>query len=123
MTLRYLEGPAPAGLGAIIECIWEVRDARVSTGRAPERIVPDGCPELIVHLGDVFARQVARRWIRQPRAFLAGTLTRPWLVRAGRRVHTVGIRFRAGTATRLLGPSLERSADREVRLDLSLIHI
>jgi AraC-like DNA-binding protein len=114
--MRYRERPPPADLAAGIECVWEVRDSRASTRRAPERIVPDGCPELIVHLGDAFARQVAGRWVRQPRAFLAGTLTRPWLVRAGRRVHTIGIRFRPAAAAHLLGPGVEGAADREVIL-------
>jgi AraC-like DNA-binding protein len=117
VSLRYLERPPPPHLAADIECVWEVRDRVAAARRQPERIVPDGCPELIVHLADVFARQVGGRWMRQPRAFLAGTLTRPWLVRAGRRVHTVGIRFKPAAAARLLGPAMEEAADRELALE------
>ena len=84
--------------------------------RAPERVVPDGCPEIIVHLGDPFARRVGNRWLVQPRVFLAGTLSRPWLLRPGRRVDTVGIRFRAGETRGVLDVAMAAAKDREVPL-------
>lgn len=102
MTLRYVEHRPRAALRPHLECLWLVSDPRPRAGRAPDRVVPDGCPELIVHLGDPFSRQVGGRWRRQRRAFLAGTLTRPWLLRAGRRVATLGVRFRPGEVTPLL---------------------
>lgn len=89
---------------------------RARARRAPERIVPDGCPELIVHLGDPYARRVGERWRRQPRAFLAGTLTRPWLLQPGRRVLTLGIRFRPGEARAILPVAMSTAAGRETRL-------
>src|SRR5687768_8229345 len=99
MSLTYRERrPVPA-LRPYVECVWTVSGPPASSPRAPERVVPDGCPELIVHLGDPFSRQIGGRWVVQPRAFLAGTLSRPWLLRAGRRVDTIGIRFRAGETT------------------------
>jgi len=79
-------------------------------------VVPDGCPELIVHLGDRFARRRGDRWVVQPRAFLAGTLTRPWLLRAGRRVLTLGVRFRPGRVTALLPVAMPSATDRETPL-------
>jgi AraC-like DNA-binding protein len=93
--------------------VW---DERPSERRRPDRVVPDGCPELIVHLRDPFARRIGALWRVQPRAFLAGALTRPWLLRAGRSVLTLGIRLRAGAAPRVLGLSMARSSDREVPL-------
>ncbi len=112
--LRYVECPASADLQPVLECVWEVRDARPR--RDPERVVPDGCPELILHLGDPFARRVGRRWLTQPRAFLAGVLTRPWLLRAGPHVHTLGVRFKPGAVAAAFRLSLQESADRELPL-------
>ncbi|HMI89073.1 MAG TPA: DUF6597 domain-containing transcriptional factor [Polyangiaceae bacterium] len=112
--MRYVERPVPRRLEPFVECVWTVW-ARAST-RAPERIVPDGCPEIIVHLGDPFARRIDARWRPQPRVFLAGTLTRPWMVRSGRRVLTVGLRFRAAGFPALFGRSLAKTADREIPL-------
>ena len=116
-TLRYLEYPPPPALHAHTECLWMVWDSARRARRPPDRVVPDGCPELIIHLADCFSRQHGRRWVRQPRAFLAGALTRPWLVRGGPRLRTLGIRFRPGSVTRWFDVDMKRTADREVPLD------
>lgn len=113
--LRYVERRPGPRLRPFVECLWQASDPRPRK-RTPERVVPDACPELIVHLGDCFARQRDGRFVRQPRAFLAGTLTRPWLLRAGRRVLTLGIRFRPGAVCRLLPVSMPAAADRETEL-------
>ena len=112
--LDYAEVPAPAALRPFCECLWSVRGR--DAARHPQRIVPDGCPELIVHAGDPFERRIGSAWVRQPHAFLAGTLTRPWHVRPGREVETLGVRFRPGAITRLLPVSMDGKADREVPL-------
>ena len=115
--MKYRERRPAAALGPYVECFWSISRPRgASAPRAPERVVPDGCPELIVHLGDPFARRIGGRWVVQPRAFLAGTLSRPWLLRAGRRVDTIGIRFRAGETTGILPLSMARASDREMAL-------
>jgi AraC-like DNA-binding protein len=94
-----------------------IQDMKPSPRRPPEHIVPDGCPELIVHLADPFSRRVAGRWRRQPKAFLAGTLSRPWALKAGTRVRTFGIRFRPGAFPALFPVSMRPLADREVPLE------
>jgi len=114
--LHYVERPAVAALRDHLECVWEVRDPRPRASRGTQRIVPDGCPELILHFGDRFARQVGGRWRTQPRAFLAGPLSRPWLIRAGRRVHTLGLRFRPGATTGAFAFPMNEARDREVPL-------
>lgn len=120
--LTYRELPAPATLVHHLECVWIVSDARARRNRPSDRVVPDGCPELIVHLADVFSRLRGRRWVAQPRCFLAGTLTQPWHLRAGRRVFTLGIRFRAGAVTSVFPTSMAATSDREVRLS-SLVSV
>jgi AraC-like DNA-binding protein len=114
--LKYRERRPTPALRPYVECVWTISAPRASSTRAPERVLPDGCPELIVHLGDPFARSIDGRWAVQPRAFLAGTLSRPWLLRAGRRVDTVGIRFRAGQTTGVLPLSMAGASDRELAL-------
>jgi AraC-like DNA-binding protein len=111
--MRYVERAVPA-FSAHVECIWAISSARAD--RAENRIVPDGCPEIIVHLGDRFERRTGTRWKRQPEAFFAGTLTRPWIVRNGVRVMTIGLRFRAGGFPALFGKSLSHTADLELAL-------
>jgi Domain of unknown function (DUF6597) len=54
--LRYREVRPRPPLGRFLECFW-FADADAPARDVPaERIVPDGCPELIVHLGDRFER-------------------------------------------------------------------
>jgi AraC-like DNA-binding protein len=115
-VLKYVERRPRAELAGILECVWSVSGRAVAGVRPPERIVPDGCPELILHRADPFARKVGTRWVVQPRIFLAGTLTRPWLLRAGRRVDTLGLRFRPGTVASVFGVSMHTMADAEVPL-------
>ncbi len=116
MPLQYFERPAPALLAGAIECVWCVTDRVARRSRPADRLLPDGCPELIVHRGQRYHRLVDGRAVRQPAAFLAGTLSRPWLVQAPPRVATVGVRFRPGGFTALFGASLAGTADREVPL-------
>jgi AraC-like DNA-binding protein len=116
VALHYVERPAPPRLAAAIECVWSVTDRVTRAARPPDRLLPDGCPELIVHRGDRYRRAIAGRLVRQPTAFLAGTLSRPWIVQAPPRVATVGVRFRPGGITALFGTSLAGTADREVPL-------
>jgi len=118
VRLRYVERRPGLVLAPYIECLWEVSSPhpqRVSK-RATERVVPDGCPEVIVHLRDRFARNVGGRWVVQPRAFLAGTLTRPWRLRPGRSVSTLGLRLRPGAATALFRLAMADANDRELPL-------
>jgi AraC-like DNA-binding protein len=117
VALHYIERPAPAPLAAAIECVWSVSDRLTRIARPPDRLIPDGCPELIVHRADRYCRIVDGRLVRQPTAFLAGTLSRPWIVQAPPRVATIGVRFRPGGLTALCGASLAGTADREVPLD------
>jgi len=117
VALHYVERPAPSALAAAIECVWSVSDRVARRSRPADRVIPDGCPELIVHLADRYARVIGGRLVRQPAAFLAGTLSRPWIVQAPPRVATIGVRFRPGGVTALFGASLAGTADREVPLD------
>lgn len=112
--MDYLEERPVPPLRPYLECVWRV--AGRASAPEPQRIVPDGCPELIVHLADPFSRKAGTRWVRQPRVFLAATLSRPWLVRPGPRVLTFGLRFRPGAITSLFAFSMAGLADREVPL-------
>jgi AraC-like DNA-binding protein len=114
--MKYVEArPGPA-LTPFIECLWMASDRIRRSPRESQRILPDGCPELIVHLADRFSRLRGGRWVPQPQAFLAGTLTHPWVVRAGRRVRTLGIRFRPGATPRVLPVRMDRATDLETSL-------
>lgn len=98
-----------------MECIW-LLEGEGSAPRA-QKVVPDGCTELIVHLRDPFQRVAPRGAVVQPRSFFVGQITRPLLLQAGRRVRTLGIRFRPGGAGPFLRAPLHELTDATVPLE------
>jgi len=110
--MRYREVRPRPPLDRFLECFWFV-DAEAPARPAPERIVPDGGPELIVHFGDPFERlDEGLRPEPQPRAFVAGPLTRPLHLRPRGRVSTMGVRFRPFGLSAFVAAPLHELADR-----------
>ena len=99
-----------------VSCLW-VLEASAEPASHAEPVLPDGCPELIVQLGDPYVRASAAGEEEQPRAFVVGPTTRALWLRPTGRVLTLGIRFRAGRASRVLGESTVRLRDREIPLE------
>ncbi|HKQ96300.1 MAG TPA: DUF6597 domain-containing transcriptional factor, partial [Candidatus Polarisedimenticolia bacterium] len=117
MSIDYRElRPSPALVGAV-ECFWSMEGAPGPD--APiERILPDGCVEVVFHLGDPFrAFTEAGRSEAQPRRFVVGPATRFLLIQPPVRVATFGIRFRPAGARLLLEMPLHEIAGRSVPLD------
>jgi AraC-like DNA-binding protein len=111
--VRYREVRPRPPLDRFLECFWFVDADPPSAESAPERIVPDGCPELIVHLADSFECVDERgSGERQPRSLLVGTLTRPLQVRPQGRVRTMGVRFRPFGLSAFLPVPLHELKDR-----------
>jgi AraC-like DNA-binding protein len=113
--LQYRELRPRSPLGRFVECFWfaegDGRDAPVQT------IVPDGCPELIVHFGEPFGRWTGDRAELQPRAFVVGELTRALRLQPSARVSTMGVRFRPSGLRAFLGAPLHELTDRTTPLD------
>lgn len=90
--MRYAEFPAPQDLSDLVRCVW-IFEASFDDPH-DERIVPDGCPEIILHFGSPYREFVsAGRWRNQPPLLLAGNLTRPLVLRAQGKVGVLGIRL------------------------------
>ena len=89
--LRYHESPPPPDLAWAVQCFWEAEGPAGGT----ERIVPDGCPELVVQLGGTMlaADEDAPPRV-QPRALLVGQRSRALRVSPRARFRTVAARLR-----------------------------
>jgi hypothetical protein len=72
MHFAYHEPPGQ--LAAYVKTIWTASGSREEFD-TPEPIVPDGCIEVIFNLGDQFINRDSGEL--QPRALLAGQMTRP----------------------------------------------
>ena len=64
-------------LRALVKCYWTL-DSQQAEDHQRQTIVPDGCMEMIFHLGDLYKQYVTDdKWIIQPRCFVIGQLTQP----------------------------------------------
>ena len=71
--MHYAEFPPAPDLLDLIECFWVLRGDAPASPSPPERVMPDGCAEMIVHLGVPFERlDPAGRGTPQPRAAARG---------------------------------------------------
>jgi len=94
MCMHYQEySPVPA-LRSVVERIWTLTGTAADLGGEDQPVLPDGRPELILHLGDRFDRIDANgRVDRQPAAIFAGQLTSQLTLRPTGRIDVVGVRF------------------------------
>lgn len=99
--MQYREVAPPPKLRPYVTCLWTL--AGDGRGAPPQRVLPDGSVELVLHLGDPFHRLVADRLHQQPRALIVGDVARPILLCPGTQVDLIGARFRPGAAGAVLG--------------------
>lgn len=59
----------------------------------PQRIIPDGCIELIFNIGDDIERITDKKTITQPRTMVLGHITKPFFIRPTGRVESFAVRF------------------------------
>lgn len=92
--LEYREfAPVPA-LAPVVERLWTLAGEAADLGGATQPVLPDGRPELVVHLGDPFDRiDVDGVVTRQPAVLFAGQLRHRLLLRPSGVIAVVGIRF------------------------------
>ena len=114
--MRYEEFPPAASLRQHVRCIWRF-EADPGEAQDPERIVPDGRCELVLHYGDPFVESSrGRPESVQPLALLAGQLSRPLWLRATGSAGVLGVRFHPAGARAFLGLSMASVTDCRVPL-------
>ncbi len=97
-----------------MECFWALESDVRST--QPERILPDGCVELILNFGARFSQHDAGQLKLQPRSFLVGQMTGPILISPTGPVQLLGIRFHPGGTLPFLRLPLHEITDQVVDL-------
>lgn len=80
-------------LQALVKCFWSL-EIPAEAEPPPQRIIPDGCMEMIFILGEDIMRYPSQGDpIIQGRAIIIGQITEPFVIRPTGAVHCFGIRF------------------------------
>ena len=115
-AVQYREwGPVPQ-LAAFVERVWAL-EGQAEPGDPPQPVLPDGRPELVLHLGDPFVLVTGGCSTRQPSIVFAGQLASQLLLRPTGRIAVVGIRFHPHGAPGLLRAPLHRLTGSPLPLD------
>ena len=111
--MRYEEFAPPAALADYVHCLWvfEGQDAG-----EPQRIVPDGRCELILHWRSPYLERTADGWTPQPLALFAGQLTQPLHLLAREPAGVVGVRFRTVGSAAFVQSQVNPFTDRRLAL-------
>ena len=100
--MKFRKTAPVSALVPIVECIWTLESEGAPAGEI-EPVLPDGCPELVIHFGERFERLSADGTVeRQSDLLFAGQLTGQIALRPTGVVATLGIRFRPGSAAAIL---------------------
>lgn len=100
--MDYREIQPVAALRSVVHCYWTLRAEADSEG-ARERIVPDGCAEIILNRGSAFRRHGAEGSHVQARSLVVGQLEGPIAIQSTGSIDLIGIRFEPQGLFRLLG--------------------
>ena len=102
--------PTPA-LRPYVRCYWTLR-ALATDGATPQRVLPDGCVEIVINLGSHFLRHdESGRTEIQPRALIVGPTTRHLFIAPTGPIRLIGIRFAPGGAVPFLSVSPQEVRD------------
>ncbi len=115
--MEYREiAPSPS-LARYVECFWILSGADLPGVPVAERILPDGCMELVLNLEQPFQRMRNNQWELQPQFFVVGQMTEPVLIAPSGRTFLIGIRFHPWGARPFMGMPLGELAGRILPLD------
>jgi len=109
-VVRYREIQPSARLRPFVSALWLLeQDGEDVT---PQRIVPDGHPELILNWDQPFEALHDRQWHGQPRCFFAGQIDGPLILRPRGRARVLGIRFHPDGAARIFAQPMHELCGR-----------
>jgi AraC-like DNA-binding protein len=105
--VEYREFAPVPELATIVETLWTLAGEASALEVEDQPVLPDGRPELILHLGEPFVRvDGSGHAVRQSHAILAGQLTTALTLRPTGRIRVLGIRLRPyGAAALRVGPA------------------
>lgn len=91
--MNYQTFEPHVNLASVVKCYWTLEVPKEPDTQR-QRIVPDGCLEMIFILGDDIKRYTSENeFIIQPRAIVVGQITEPFIIEPTGYVHCFAVRF------------------------------
>jgi AraC-like DNA-binding protein len=108
---RYREYPIHPALISFVKCIWSLESDRAIYNAPWERILPDGCVELVFHFRDPFRTHFPKRKSAvQPQSFVVGQMNGFLEIVPAGRIGLIAVRFYARGAYLFFPRSLDQVA-------------
>lgn len=91
--MKYNTVEPNKNLADFIKCYWTL-EAEKEINPEKQRIVPDGCMEMIFHYGDLYKQYLADgSFIIQPKCFVFGQITQPLEIEPTGKTGILAVRF------------------------------
>ena len=103
-----------AALNGLIECYWIAENSDPAV--VPEKIIPDGFPEMIFHYGDPYRICLSGKWEVQSRNLYAGQITKYFYLENTGRTGVIGVKLKPTAITHLYNQSSNDYTDKVVDL-------
>jgi AraC-like DNA-binding protein len=114
---RYRELRPRQPLDRFIRCFWFLEGEAAGSNGEPQKILPDGCMEMVIHIGAPFCRVRDAAVQTQSAAFLVGQLTGCLLLEPHGFVHVMGVRFTPPGTSAFMRFDLSGIQDEEVTFE------
>lgn len=115
MSVDYREWTPPGIVQDRVVCAWRLRDPRPDG--STQTIYPDGCCELIVHLGQPMQRWQAGQWATQAGRLVAAQQRSAIRLRSAGPLDCMGLRLRPWAGSLVTPHALPQLIDQIVDLD------
>jgi AraC-like DNA-binding protein len=114
----YTEIAPSRRLAPVVSCFWTLEGHADEVRGDEQAVLPDGRPEIVVHLGDPFERIRKEGSVeRQGHVIFAGQITSRLILRPTGRVAVLGVRLHADSAPAVVGSPQDDLAGRTPALD------
>lgn len=91
--MNYQTFQPHSDVASLVKCYWTL-EVPAEASPQKQRIIPDGCMEMIFLLGDDVKRYTSENeFIIQPRALVVGQITEPFIIQPTGYVHCFAARF------------------------------
>ena len=115
--LGYTEFSPRPPLDQFIRCFWFLKTDAEDLGGASQKILPDGCMEIVIHIGAPFRRIRNNAARKQAAAFLVGQLTECFVLEESASAHVMGVRFKPAGASLIVPFDLSEIQNQEITLE------